>query len=72
MGRIILFGLISCLALSALWGQVDNHRSITGAGNEFLSAGAFSISMGQYDEGIRLIELGLTQYQLSPAYRGRC
>lgn len=69
MGRIILFGLIGCLASSTLWGQVDNRRGITGAGNEFLSAGAFSISMGQYDEGIRLTELGLTQYQLSPAYR---
>ena len=68
MGRTILFGLVASLASSGLWGQADN-RSIIGSGNEFLSAGAFSIRMGQYDEGIRLTRLGLTRYQPSPSDR---
>ncbi len=68
MGRAILFGLVASLASSGLWGQADN-RSIIGSGNEFLSAGAFSIRMGQYDEGIRLTRLGLTRYQPSPSDR---
>ena len=68
MGRVIFFGLVGCLASGVLWGQADN-RTIIGAGNEFLSAGAFSIRMGQYDEGIRLTELGLTRYQPSPSDR---
>ena len=68
MGRTILFGLAASLASSGLWGQADN-RSIIGSGNEFLSAGAFSIRMGQYDEGIRLTQLGLTRYQPSPSDR---
>ena len=45
------------------WGQLADNRSIIGAGNEFLSAGSFAIRMGQYDEGIRLTNLGLTRYQ---------
>ena len=68
MSRVILFGLAAYLASSGIWGQADN-RSIIGSGNEFLSAGAFSIRMGQYDEGIRLTRLGLTRYQPSPADR---
>ena len=68
MSRVILFGLAASLASSGIWGQADN-RSIIGSGNEFLSAGAFSIRMGQYDEGIRLTRLGLTRYQPSPADR---
>ena len=71
MGRLILFGVVASLASAGLWGQADN-RTIIGSGNEFLSAGAFSIRMGQYDEGIRLTRLGLTRYQPSPADRGRC
>lgn len=65
MGRFTLFGLACCLASSPLWGQIADNRTILGAGNEFLSAGAFSIRMGQYDEGIRLTHLGLTRYQPS-------
>ena len=68
MGRPILFGLVAVLASSGLWGQPDN-RTIIGSGNEFLSAGAFSIRMGQYDEGIRLTQLGLTRYQPSSTDR---
>jgi len=64
MGRIILFGLAGCLVSTTLWGQADS-RTILGRGNEFLSAGAFSIRMGQYDEGIRLTRLGITRYQPS-------
>ena len=60
--------LLAALASTGLWGQADN-RTIIGSGNEFLSAGAFSIRMGQYDEGIRLTQLGLTRYQPSPADR---
>ena len=56
MDRIDLFGLV-CLTSSALWAQIDN-RTILGGGNEFLSAGAFSIRMGQYDEGIRPFDVG--------------
>ena len=73
MKRGILFGLIFYLTSSVLWGQVAGNmncmscrvRSIIGGGNEFLSAGAFSIRMGDYEEGIRLTELGLTRYQPS-------
>lgn len=68
MGRPILFGLVAALASSGLWGQADN-RTIIGSGNEFLSAGSFSIRMGQYDEGIRLTQLGLTRYQPTSADR---
>lgn len=68
MGRIILVGLAGCLAASAVWAQADS-RTIIGAGNEFLSAGAFAIRMSQYDEGIRLTQLGLTRYQPSRADR---
>jgi len=64
MGRITLFGLAGCLAASAIWAQPDN-RTIIGSGNEFLSAGAFAIRMSQYNEGIRLTQLGLTRYQPS-------
>jgi tetratricopeptide (TPR) repeat protein len=71
MKRGLVFGLIFYLTSSVLWGQVAGNmncmscrvRSIIGGGNEFLSAGAFSIRMGQYEEGIRLTELGLTRYQ---------
>lgn len=68
MGRTVLLGLAACLASSPLWGQADS-RSIIGAGNEFLTAGAFAIRVGQYDEGIRLTHLGLTRYQPSTADR---
>ena len=68
MSRLTLFGVVAALASTGLWGQADN-RTIIGGGNEFLSAGAFSIRMGQYDEGIRLTRLGLTRYQPSQADR---
>jgi len=68
MGRTVLLGLAACLASSPLWGQADS-RSIIGAGNEFLTAGAFAIRVGQYDEGIRLTDLGLTRYQPSTSDR---
>jgi tetratricopeptide (TPR) repeat protein len=50
------------------WSQADN-RTIVGSGNEFLSAGSFAIRVGQYDEGIRLTELGLKRYQPNTADR---
>ena len=77
MIRGIVFGLILYLTSSVIWGQVAGNmncmscrnRTIIGGGNEFLSAGAFSIRMGQYEEGIRLTELGLTRYQPSQGDR---
>ena len=69
MDRIILFGVVGCLFSGAVSAQIADNRTILGAGNEFLSAGAFSIRMGQYDEGIRLTQLGLTRYQPSMSDR---
>ena len=77
MNRGIVFGLILYLPSSVIWGQVAGNmncmscrnRTIIGNGNEFLTAGTFSIRMGQYEEGIRLTELGLTRYQ--PSRRDR-
>lgn len=65
MDRVIAFGLVVWFAASPLWAQIADNRTILGGGNEFLSAGAFSIRMGQYDEGIRLTHLGLTRYHPS-------
>jgi tetratricopeptide (TPR) repeat protein len=69
MGRYFLSGLLSYLVSSGAIAQLADNRSIIGAGNEFLSAGSFAIRMGQYDEGIRLTNLGLTRYQPSPSDR---
>jgi len=63
MGRSFLVGLAYCLVTSTVWAQQADNRTIIGAGNEFLSAGSFAIRMGQYEEGIRLTNLGLTRYQ---------
>ncbi len=69
MGRNFLFGFGCCLLASTVWAQQTDNRSIIGAGNEFLSAGSFAIRMGQYEEGIRLTNLGLTRYQPSRSDR---
>ncbi len=69
MGRNVLAGFACCLVASTVWAQQADNRTIIGAGNEFLSAGSFAIRMGQYDEGIRLTNLGLTRYQPSRSDR---
>jgi tetratricopeptide (TPR) repeat protein len=68
MGRLALLAW-ACWGLPlTAWSQPDS-RTIVGSGNEFLSAGSFAIRVGQYDEGIRLTELGLRRYQPSTADR---
>ena len=68
MNRSLIVGLLWLLVPSVAWVQPDS-RTILGSGNEFLSAGSFAIRVGQYDEGIRLTELGLRRYQPSMADR---
>jgi tetratricopeptide (TPR) repeat protein len=63
MARLVSVAITCLLVANNSWGQLADNRSILGAGNEFLSAGSFAIRMGQYDEGIRLTNLGLTRYQ---------
>jgi tetratricopeptide (TPR) repeat protein len=63
MARSQLIGLAILLVASAATAQVQDRaqsRTVLG-GNEFLSAGAEEIRAGQYDEGIRLTNLGLMQ-----------
>ena len=52
-----------CLAASLAWAQTEQQtgdsRTVLGQGNEYLSAGANAILAGQYDDGIRLTNLGL-------------
>ncbi|OUU79706.1 MAG: hypothetical protein CBC38_04320 [Gammaproteobacteria bacterium TMED78] len=55
---ILFFGIQSSFAQYTL-----DSRTIIGSGNEFLSAASFAITMGQYDEGIRLTHLGLSRYR---------
>jgi tetratricopeptide (TPR) repeat protein len=63
MGRAIIKGLAMCVVASPGWAQIDNatpdNRTVIGGGNELLAAGANAIRAGQYDEGIRLTNLGL-------------
>ena len=54
-----------------LYSQSDNNSYVIGAGNAFLSAGSFAISIGQYDEGIRLTELGLVEGSMNMTDRDR-
>ena len=63
MARVQLIGLAMSLLASAAWAQLADKagsRTVLG-GNEYLSAGADAIRVGQYDEGIRLTTLGLGQ-----------
>ena len=63
MARAQLIGLAILLVASAAAAQVADraqNRTVLG-GNEFLSAGAEQIRVGQYDEGIRLTNLGLLE-----------
>jgi len=61
MARELLIGLAISLVASAAGAQLEDraqNRTVIG-GNEFLAAGAEQIRVGQYDEGIRLTNLGL-------------
>jgi len=64
MPRVHLIGLATIgLVASAAGAQVEDravNRTVLG-GNEFLAQGAEDIRVGQYDEGIRLTNIGLRQ-----------
>ena len=68
MGYSLFIGIIVFLLVGPLWAQTDN-RTIVGSGNEYLSKGSWAITMGQYDEGIRLTHLGVERYMTSPEDR---
>lgn len=65
MNRLLFIGLAWLLVPGLAAAQSTDNRTIIGSGNEFLSAGSFAIRVGQYDEGIRLTELGLRRYHPS-------
>ena len=69
MNRQVFIGLLWLLSPGFAAAQPADSRTIVGSGNEFLSAGSFAIRVGQYDEGIRLTELGLSRYHPSLADR---
>lgn len=75
MARVILYGVAMCLATGLASAQPDRQsnrqadrqpdsRMVFGGGNAYLAAGAEAIRAGQYDDGIRLTNLGL---QRSPS-----
>jgi tetratricopeptide (TPR) repeat protein len=64
MAGVRFGGIAISLVAMAAWGQVDpqqqaDSRTVLGAGNEYLSAGADAIRAGLYDDGIRLTKIGL-------------
>ena len=69
MVRLMICGIAGCLALGAAQAQRSqipeltqeqaDSRTVIGAVNEYLAAGADAIRAKQYDEGIRLTKLGL-------------
>jgi tetratricopeptide (TPR) repeat protein len=65
MARLILCGVAMCLAtgLASAQQQEPDSRTVLGGGDEYLSAGAMAILAGQYDDGIRLTNLGLQRSQ---------
>lgn len=68
MARTVWIAIAACLTLGSALSQ-PRHRQITqeqadsrtvlGVGNEYLAAGAEAIRAKDYDEGIRLTQLGL-------------
>jgi tetratricopeptide (TPR) repeat protein len=63
MARVQLIGLAIALVARVAGAQIEDRslsRTVLG-NNEFLAAGAEEIRVGQYDEGIRLTNLGLMQ-----------
>lgn len=63
--RQYLSFLLVFFVCSQLMAQQNTPSTIIGVGNEYLSAGSFAVSIGQYEEGIRLTELGLQQGSLN-------
>lgn len=63
MTRRVLYAVAICLVTGLASAQTDKQlpesRMVLGGGNEYLSAGAEAIRAGQYDDGIRLTNLGL-------------
>jgi len=73
MVRAILKGLAMCLVAGSSSAQLENatpdNRTVIGGGNDLLAAGADAIRAGQYDEGIRLTNLGLERRENPAADR---
>lgn len=67
MARLTLSGVAMCLAAGLASAQTSQQapesRTVLGVGDEYLSAGAMAILAGQYDDGIRLTNLGLKRPQ---------
>ena len=69
--RRLIFGFLLCAAAGSSWGQPSqapkltqkqaDSRTVVGVSNEYLSAGADAIRARQYDDGIRLTEMGLAR-----------
>jgi len=69
--RWLIFGFLLCAAAGSSWGQPSrppkltqkqaDSRTVVGVSNEYLSAGADAIRARQYDDGIRLTEMGLAR-----------
>jgi tetratricopeptide (TPR) repeat protein len=74
MGRALYTAVAIGLVASPCWAQFENpqqqadSRTVLGAGNEYLSAGADAIRAGLYEDGIRLTVLGLER---SATFRDR-
>ena len=73
MVRAILKGLAMCFVAGSSSAQLENatpdNRTVIGGGNDLLAAGADAIRAGQYDEGIRLTNLGLERRENPAADR---
>jgi tetratricopeptide (TPR) repeat protein len=63
--------MLSQLLSLELYAQSETPSTVIGTGNAFLSTGSFAISIGQYDEGIRLTELGIDQGSLNMTDRDK-
>jgi tetratricopeptide (TPR) repeat protein len=61
--------MAAALLLGPGSGHAQSSRAIVGSGNEYLSAGAFAMMTGNFAEGVRLTELGLSRYQPPPQDR---
>jgi tetratricopeptide (TPR) repeat protein len=66
MVKVVSFSITMCLWSTTLVGQLRelaqeqaDNRTVIGASNEYLAAGAEAIRAKQYDDGIRLTKIGL-------------
>jgi tetratricopeptide (TPR) repeat protein len=69
MVRVVSFAITMCLWSATVVGQSQgrrelaqeqaDNRTVIGASNEYLAAGAEAIRAKQYDDGIRLTKIGL-------------